>query len=82
MTLGEKIDFLKGHKNWKCNLKWEALDEHEKTWRSNGLASLRYNEEARSDSLHESGKVTKVTVDVELNGDHWSNGKSGVDMVD
>ena len=81
MTLGEKIGLLKEHKNWKCNLKWEALEEHEATWSTNGLADLRYSEEGRTDDLHPSGKVTKVTVDLGLNGTHWTNDKSGVDQV-
>jgi hypothetical protein len=63
------------------NHKWEALEEHEKTWATNGLADLRYTETARTTDLHPSGKVTKVTVDLGLNGDHWTNDKCGVDLV-
>lgn len=47
MTIQEKLGVLKEHKEWKCNLKWEALEEHEKTWQQNGLADLRYKEEKR-----------------------------------
>jgi hypothetical protein len=80
MTVTEKMGLLKEHKEWKCNLKWEALAEHEGTWQSNGLADLKYKEEKREE-MGDSGKVVKVTVDVGLNGNHWTNKKSGVNDV-
>ena len=43
MSLGEKLSFLKSNRTWKCMVKWEALEEHEKTWRNNGLADLKYS---------------------------------------
>ena len=42
MTLTEKLDFLRSNKEWKCQMKWEALKEHEATWKTNGLADLKY----------------------------------------
>lgn len=33
---------LRAHRDWKCNVKWEALNEHAATWRQNGLANLDY----------------------------------------
>ena len=43
MNLSEKLSFLKSNRTWKCMVKWEALEEHEKTWRNNGLADLKYS---------------------------------------
>jgi hypothetical protein len=41
-TLEAKLQTLRAHREWKCNVKWEALDEHAATWRKNGLADLDY----------------------------------------
>jgi len=83
MTLKEKLSFLKQNKSWKCMVKWEALDEHERTWKTNGLADLSYQvlHKTNLDSNHEPGKMTKISVDVKLNGNHWLNDKCGVDYV-
>ena len=87
MDLKEKIQFLRSNREWKCMVKWEALEEHDKTWRTNGLADLRYKvlkTEALGDEDEEDGEVAKakkITVDVQLNGDHWSNDKCGVDYT-
>ena len=79
MDLQQKLGFLREHKEWKCMVKWEALDEHKTTWKKNGLADLNYKV-LETASLDKSKKATKVTVDVKLNGDHWSNQKCGVDF--
>lgn len=105
MDLKEKLTFLKNNRNWKCMVKWEALKEHDATWRTNGLADLKYSilkveslDDAAAanckvndgkDTRHETrfecqgkrGRATKITVDVKLNGNHWSNEKSGMDFV-
>ena len=44
MGVDEKMKVLKENKEWKCNMKWEVLEEHEATWRDNGLSSLSYEE--------------------------------------
>ena len=84
MTLEDKLNFLRQHKEWKCMVKWEALEEHEKTWRQNGLADLQYkvlgNTPLDGKPAGQS-KATKVTVDVKLNGNHWANEKCGVDFM-
>jgi hypothetical protein len=84
MTLPEKLNFLKQHKEWKCMVKWEALDEHDKTWKQNGLTDLSYKV-LKSDSLDAKdparANATKITVDVKLNGNHWANDKCGVDYL-
>lgn len=80
MTLKEKLDFLRQNKSWKCMVKWEALEEHDKTWRTNGLADLKYTV-LKTTPLDSTGKATKLTVDVELNGNHWANDKCGVDYM-
>jgi hypothetical protein len=80
MTLPEKLDFLRANREWKCMVKWEALEEHETTWKSNGMADLKYSV-LETKSLDDSKKSTKVTVDVKLNGTHWANAKSGMDFT-
>ena len=88
MNIQEKLDFLRSNREWKCNVKWEALDEHETTWKRNGLADLDYeilsmtNLDTRV--KNESGvrsRATKVTVDVKLNGRHWTNDKCNINEV-
>jgi hypothetical protein len=81
MTVQEKMDFLRKNKSWKCMVKWELKDEHEKTWKTNGLSDLKYNIVSTT-NLHESRKATKVTVDIkESNTNHWTWAKAGVDFV-
>jgi hypothetical protein len=80
MTLTEKLDFLRANKKWKCMVKWELADEHEKTWKTNGLADLKYtvlNTQELDDTKHSS----KITVDVRLNADHWTNEKAGAEFM-
>ena len=85
MDLKTKLGFLKQNSEWKCMVKWEALEEHEKTWSVNGLADLNYDilKIERLDKDDNLGgatcsKVTKLTTNVKLNGDHWSNDRCGV----
>lgn len=77
MTISEKIGFLRQHKAWKCQEKWEVLKEHEATWKTNGMSDLTYSLISK-EYLDKDKKSTKITVDVKLNGHHWSNDK--VDM--
>jgi hypothetical protein len=97
MDLTEKLNFLRSNKNWKCMVKWEALEEHNKTWRVNGLADLSYKVLNMVDldkdqkqtqlgggtdnNVPYKSRATKITVDVKLNGNHWSNEKCGMDYV-
>jgi hypothetical protein len=80
MTLDDKLNFLRENKEWKCMVKWEALEEHDKTWKTNGLADLKYKLIEKS-YLDDTKKTTKLHVDVQLNGNHWSNDKSGIDYM-
>ncbi|KAL7548254.1 hypothetical protein ACHAWF_011542 [Thalassiosira exigua] len=84
MDLKTKLSFLKQNKAWKCMVKWEALDEHPTTWKTNGLADLSYNilmmKRLDKDDGGEA-KATKLTTDVKLNGNHWANEKCGVDYL-
>lgn len=80
MDLSEKLSFLRNNKEWKCMVKWEALDEHEATWKTNGLADLKYTLLATKD-LDDTQRATKFTVDVKLNGTHWANDKCSVDYL-
>ena len=77
MSLSEKLDFLRENKAWKCMVKWEALEEHEATWKTNGLANLKYKV---LDTTRLNDQATKVTVDVLLNN-HWADEKAGVDYL-
>jgi hypothetical protein len=89
MTLMEKLDFLRSHKEWKCMVKWEALKEHEQTWKRNGLADLSYkvlgtkslDPPSTLANKNSSKKATLVTVDVKLNGSHWANDKCSLDFM-
>jgi N-terminal domain of galactosyltransferase len=80
MDINEKMAFLRQNRDWKCMVKWELLEEHEKTWKTNGLSDLRYTV-LQQTPLDEKKKSTKVSVDVKLNGDHWGNDKAGIDYV-
>mmetsp|Transcript_3141 Transcript_3141/g.4861 ORF Transcript_3141/g.4861 Transcript_3141/m.4861 type:complete len:315 (+) Transcript_3141:84-1028(+) len=71
MNLNEKLQFLRQHRDWKCQKKWEVLEEHARTWRSNGLSDLCYNV---VDTVDMNSMCTKVTVDIKLNG-HWTDGE-------
>ncbi len=84
MTLQEKLKLLKQHKEWKCMVKWEALEEHDKTWKENGLSDLTYkiiNAVPLDTKDMAKSKATKITVDVKLNGNHWANQKCGLDFT-
>lgn len=84
MDIHSKLAFLKQNKHWKCMVKWEALEEHEKTWQINGLADLNYDITKMTRMDKEDGgdsKVTKLTTNVKLNGNHWANSKCGVDYL-
>jgi hypothetical protein len=80
MSLSAKLDFLRSNKEWKCMVKWELAEEHEKTWKTNGLVDLKYSL-LETVNLDESKHATKFTVDVKLNGTHWTNEKAGLDFV-
>jgi hypothetical protein len=75
MTLTEKLDFLRSNKEWKCQMKWEALKEHEATWKTNGLADLKYTL-LETTLLDGTQKASKVICDVELNGNQWDSTSS------
>lgn len=84
MDLKTKLGFLKQNKEWKCMVKWEALEEHAATWRTNGLKDLSYEIHGMKRMDREDGgesKVTKLTTDVKLNPGHWANEKCGVDYL-
>ena len=63
------------HKLWQCMNRYELKDEHETSWRSNGLIDLSYELLKRTELDR---FCSKVTVDVKLNG-HWSDCMCGVD---
>jgi len=81
MDLTTKLNFLRKNKKWKCMVKWEAMDEHETTWKTNGLSDLQYQKLEEKSLDPEGGKATLITVDVKLNKDHWANDKCGVDYM-
>ena len=102
MNITEKMSFLRSNKVWKCNVKWEALDEHQTTWRTNGLADLDFkilamteldkewnkaNNTTTDNSSNGGGnskirsRAKRVTIDVKLNGNHWSNNKCNIDAM-
>jgi hypothetical protein len=72
MSLDEKLKLLKSHRDWKCQKKWEVLDEHDATWRTNGLSDLAYSVLSRRAI---GGYCTVITVDIGLN-QHWTDRES------
>jgi len=87
MNLKEKLAFLRNNRSWKCMVKWEALEEHAKTWKTNGLVDLDYKVLKLDYGIsgyknkEEKGRATKITVDVKLNGNHWANDKCSMDYM-
>lgn len=75
MGIDEKMAFLRQHRDWKCMIKRELLAEHEGTWRSNGLSSLRYKVQARVDGFL-APSCSRVTVELGLNGHAMSDGRA------
>ena len=71
MNLKEKLTILK-KSNWKCMVKWELLNEHEKLWRVNGLSDLKYTIVERKEM---GDKCSRITIDLGRNG-HWSDEKA------
>ncbi|CAM9827072.1 unnamed protein product [Ectocarpus sp. 13 AM-2016] len=69
LDLPTKLNLLRQNEQWKCQVKKEALEEHSKTWRQNGLADLKYKVLGRT-SLAKG--TEKITVEVGLNG-HWTD---------
>lgn len=80
MNLKEKLDFLRQNKEWKCMVKWEALDEHMSTWKTNGMADLKYKL-LTNKFMDDTKKASLITTDVLLNGNHWANDKCSVDYM-
>ena len=81
MTLQEKLAFLKKNREWKCMVKWEALDEHETTWKTNGMNNLNYKI-LKTEFMDDTHKASRITTDVQLNpNNHWANAKAGVDFM-
>lgn len=77
MSLSEKLTFLREHRDWKCQKKWEVLEEHDNTWRTNGLSDLHYtilNERSLNDYC------TITTVDLQLNS-HWTDNECHIQDV-
>mmetsp|Transcript_14273 Transcript_14273/g.42581 ORF Transcript_14273/g.42581 Transcript_14273/m.42581 type:complete len:110 (-) Transcript_14273:20-349(-) len=92
-SLEEKVAFLRDHRDWKCNVRWELRDEHHATWAANGLRRasregrelgtpagppLRPLGVAASSTVSLGDRAEKVTVDLELAGD-WTDARAGAD---
>jgi hypothetical protein len=82
MGLQEKLNFLKDNQAVKCMQKTELLEEHETTWGSNGLRSFKLRNEFHVQNCeYLSVFCVKVTVELELNGGHWSDNLCGESNV-
>jgi hypothetical protein len=75
MTLDNKLKFLRDHSKWKCMNKREVLEEHDATWKSNGLSNLQYQPLSQT---WKNENCLLVTVDVKENN-HWSDLVLGID---
>ena len=79
MSIDEKVAFLRQHRDWKCNVRWELRDEHSTTWACNGLrrsSGALPVEVLKEEALGE--KAAKHTVSLQLAGD-WTDAKAGMD---
>ena len=76
MTLPEKLEYLKGHRDWKCMMKWELADEHANSWHTNGLADLEYSVCKRREIPDK--KCSIITVDVKLNNHALTDEQCGL----
>eukprot|EP01041_Mallomonas_annulata_P006369 gene6369-12876_t len=74
MSIDDKIQLLRQHRNWKCPNKWEVLEEHDSTWKENGLSNLKYEVLRRNEI---SPSYHRILVDVQLNG-HYTDSLSGL----
>ncbi|CAM9766883.1 unnamed protein product [Chrysoparadoxa australica] len=75
MDLNQKLSFLRSHKEWKCNVKTEALKEHSSTWSSLSTfmpAKLTWPELYHSPSPGTHSCPVVFQVDVQLNS-HWTD---------
>ncbi|GMF12157.1 unnamed protein product [Phytophthora lilii] len=75
LNLEDKLTLLRTSK-WKCTVKHDLLKEHHRTWKKNGLKSLRY-EYVDAEAMNES--CTKITVKLGPNG-HWSDSRSSLEQ--
>ncbi|CAM9311977.1 unnamed protein product, partial [Ectocarpus fasciculatus] len=67
MSLDEKLNFLRAHREWKCPNKWELLAEHMQSWRTNGLTDLQFS--TIKDSLIDSSRnCRRILVDISAIG--------------
>lgn len=73
MTIDEKVDHLREHRDWKCNIRWELKESSRTTWQADGVNNLSYTVQAQEPlpGCAAGGSAMKVTVDVRLNGTEW-----------
>ena len=81
MSLDQKITYLRGHHEWKCQKKRELLREHKDSWKTNGLADLGDVSRMITGVTALNDISEKITVDIGLNGNHWSNNECSLDYV-
>jgi len=79
MSIDEKVSFLRSHRDWKCNVRWELRDKHATTWAANGLRRGTGDlpvEVLTTEAL--GNNATKHTVSLQLSND-WTDAKAGAD---
>ena len=81
MSLDQKITYLRGHHEWKCQKKRELLGEHKDTWKINGLHDLGDVNKMIIHIQVLNNYCEKITVNIGLNGNHWSNNECSLDFV-
>jgi hypothetical protein len=79
MDLKMKINFLKEHELLKCMNRNELLDEHESSWKSNGISQFKTSPQFKVIQREYIGNDFCViyTVNLSLNGGHWSDAVCG-----
>lgn len=78
MDLQEKLQFLKQQELLKCMNRKELLNEHSKTWKTNGISSFKERAEFKILDQRYYGNDFCViyTVELAMNGNHWSDARS------
>ncbi len=78
MELTEKIKFLGDNELIKCMNKDEVLNEHKEFWTENGISAFKLrNEFTVLDAVYLGDYCIKITVELALNGNHWTDNKCG-----
>jgi hypothetical protein len=83
-SIRDKIKLLQKHNNWRNPCLLGLIFEHFYTWKYNGLSDLYSSTKIISTNPiptlaldpQSNSKVTKITINLGLNNNHWTNSKA------